>query len=186
MSCRTGWAGVAGQPDRRRMLLGAAVALGCAAAGSADAWAAESGVSHTAEAIHQEPVFSASRQRVYQVLTDAKAFDRIVQLSGALKSGALGNKPTEISPEVGGAFTIFGGHIIGRHLELVAGERIVQGWRVVDWDPGVYSIARFQLIEQGAGTKLVFDHTGFPRGLGQHLAEGWQSHYWEPLEKYLA
>ena len=62
----------------------------------------------------------------------------------------------------------------------------MQAWRVVDWDPGVYSIAKFKLIEQGAGTKLVFDHTGFPKGQAEHLAEGWKSHYWDSLEKFLA
>jgi len=95
-------------------------------------------------------------------------------------------KPTEISREVGGAFALFGGYITGRHIELVPNERIVQAWRVGSWDPGVYSIAKFVLAEQGSGTKIVFDHTGFPRGLGEHLAAGWKAHYWEPLEKFLA
>ncbi len=103
-----------------------------------------------------------------------------------MNTAALGNMPTAISREPGGSFTLFGGHIIGRQIELTPNERIVQAWRVVDWAAGIYSIAKFELIEQGAGTKLVFDHTGFPQGLGQHLADGWKSHYWEPLEKFLA
>jgi hypothetical protein len=45
---------------------------------------------------------------------------------------------------------------------------------------------KFELSEQGSGTKLVLDHAGFPDGLGQHLADGWKENYWEPLEKYLA
>jgi activator of HSP90 ATPase len=99
---------------------------------------------------------------------------------------ALGAKPTEISRQVGGTFTLFGGHIVGRQLELVPNERIVQAWRVVDWEKGWCSIARFELVEQGSGTKIVFDHTGFPKGLGQHLADGWKAHYWNTIEKYLA
>jgi activator of HSP90 ATPase len=87
---------------------------------------------------------------------------------------------------VGGTFSIFGGHIVGRHLELLPDERLVQAWRVPDWKPGIFSIARFQLNKQGSGTRLVFDHTGFPQGLGQHLADGWKANYWEPLQKYLA
>ena len=78
----------------------------------------------------------------------------------------------------------FGGHIVGRHIELVANERIVQAWRVIDWNPGVYSIVKFELAEQGSGTKLVFDHTGFPEGKGRHLAHGWKANYWDPLGKY--
>jgi activator of HSP90 ATPase len=142
---------------------------------------------HNAGAIHQEVVFKAARKRVYEALTDAKQFDKIIQLSAAIRSGmALPKKPTEINAEPGGAFTIYGGHIVGRHIELVPGERIVQAWRVVVWDPGVYSIAKFVLVEDGASTKLVFDHTGFPIGQAEHLAEGWKGNYWEPLEKYLA
>lgn len=99
---------------------------------------------------------------------------------------SLGSVPTKISPEVGGEFFLFGGHIIGRHLELVPNERIVQAWRVVDWESGLYSIARFQLLEEGSGTKIVFDHTGFPKGQAEHLAFGWKAHYWDGLTKYLA
>jgi activator of HSP90 ATPase len=141
-------------------------------------------VSHTCEAIHQEVIFKAERKRVYEALTDAKQFNKVVQLSAAGMS--LGNVPTEISREVGGTFSLYGGHILGRHVELVPNERLVQAWRVANWNPGVYSIAKFALAEQGTATKLIFDHTGFPDGQGQHLAEGWKTNYWEPLTKYLA
>jgi activator of HSP90 ATPase len=181
-------AAVAGTSSRRQMLVGATIAFGGLAMSPIKAWAsAEEGISHTAESIHQEPVFKASRKRLYEALTDAKQFSKVTQLSAAMQSGtSLGNRATEISHEVGGAFTLFGGHIVGRHIELMPNERIVQAWRVVDWNPGVYSIVKFELTEQGSGTKLVFDHAGFPQGKGQHLADGWRANYWEPLEKYLA
>jgi Activator of Hsp90 ATPase homolog 1-like protein len=139
-----------GVPSRRQLVAGAVAFAGCAA-GPIRVWAAdEDGISHTAESIHQERVFQASRKRVYEALTEAIRFDRIVQSSEAVKSGmALGKRPTEISRQVGGAFTLFGGHIIGRHVELVPSQRIVQAWRVVDWNPGIYSIVKFELAEQG-------------------------------------
>lgn len=149
--------------------------------------ASEEGISHTAEAIHQEPVFAASPKRLYEALLDAKQFDKVMQLSEAMRTGmAPAGKPTAISREEGGPFTIYGGHIIGRQLELVPGRRIVEAWRVVDWKPGIYSIARFELVAAGSGAKLIFDHTGFPAGLAQHLATGWNGNYWEPLRKFLA
>jgi activator of HSP90 ATPase len=80
----------------------------------------------------------------------------------------------------------FGGYITGRHIELAPNERIVQAWRAGGWEPGKYSIARFELREQGEQTKIVFDHTGFPNGDAEHLLEGWNTNYWEPLRKYLA
>jgi activator of HSP90 ATPase len=141
--------------------------------------AAQLGVSHTSDAIHQEVVFKATRQRVYDALTDEKQFKQVTDF---IIKGAS----TQISREVGGSFSMFGGVILGRHIELVPDESIVQAWREKDWDPGVYSIVRFQLNEQGQQTKLIFDHTGFPQGAAVHLAPGWWSHYWEPLQKYLA
>jgi len=166
---------------RRRVFLGMGVA-----AIATPVSAAENAISHAAESIHQEPVFRASRKRIYDALLDARQFAKIVELSGAMQGTPPGTKAAEISPEVGGAFTIFGGHIVGRQIELVPNQRIVQAWRVVDWKPGDYSIAKFELTEQGAETKIVFDHVGFPRGTAEHLASGWEEHYWGPLRKFLA
>jgi activator of HSP90 ATPase len=182
------WLAMANDVPTRRQLVARAVALAGCAARPIRVWAeAEDGISHAAESIHQEPVFQAGRKRLYEALTDAGQFDKIVQLSGAMRSGmALGKKPTEISRQVGGAFTLFGGHIVGRHVELEPYQRIVQAWRVVDWNPGIYSIVKFELTEQGSNTKIIFDHTGFPIGQAQHLAEGWTANYWEPLRKYLS
>jgi activator of HSP90 ATPase len=91
-----------------------------------------------------------------------------------------------VSPHAGGAFSVFDGYIVGRQLELVPNERIVQAWRVLSWPRGLYSIARFELSEQAGATTIVFDHTGFPKGTAEHLASGWQEHYWDPLTKILA
>ena len=175
-------------PTRRQVIALVGMAIGGVAMGARKSWAAaEEEISRTSEAIHQEPVFKASRKRVYEVLTDAKQFDKVIQMSAAVKSGmAKAPNPPEISREAGGAFALFGGYIFGRQLELVPNERIVQAWRVGSWDPGIYSIARFELVEQGSGTKIVFDHTGFPKGDGEHLAQGWKMNYWEPMEKFLS
>jgi activator of HSP90 ATPase len=178
---------VVNAPTRRQLIAGVAVAFGDLALGSTEAWAetAEK-ISRTEESIHQEAAFKANRKRVYEALTDTKQFSKVTELSAAMQSGMpLGTAPTEISREVGGAFALFSGHIAGRHIELVANQRIVQAWRTADWAPGVYSIAKFELVEQGSGTKVVFDHTGFPAGQGEHLAAGWKANYWEPLEKFL-
>ena len=175
---------------RRQAITGVAIAFGGLALNPTEASAEiEQEISRTAESIHQEISFKAPPRRVYEALTETKQFDKVIDLAGG-HSAALGNEPTNISNELGGAFTLFGGHIIGRQIELIPSERIVQAWRVVDWQSGVYSIAKFELKEQGSGTRIgtriVFDHTGFPRGLGEHLAAGWKLHYWEPLEKFLS
>lgn len=180
-------AALANGPTRRQAIVGFAMVFGGLTLGSAKAWEEVEGeISHTAESIHQEPVFQANRKRVYEALTDSKQFDKVIQFSGVLQSMHLGDKPAEISREAGGAFTLFGGYITGRQLELVPDERIVQAWRTGGWAPGVYSIAKFELLEQRSGTRIVFDHTGFPNGEAKVLASGWKAHYWEPIEKLLA
>lgn len=132
-------------------------------------------ISHTAESIHQEVAFKASPKRVYEALLDEKQFSK-----------ATGGLPAQISREAGGAFSLFGSQVKGRNVELAPNERIIQAWRSEGWKPHVYSLARFELQEDGSGTKLVFDHTGFPVGQAEHLATGWKSNYWDSLERYLA
>src|ERR1700751_2059225 len=135
---------------RRRLLFGALLGAGGLAAAPVHAWASVADeISHSTEAIHQEVTFKALRKRVYTALMDTAQFNKVTHLGVAMQgNSSLGNQPTQISPEPGGTFTLFGGHIIGRHLELVPGTRIVQAWRVADWDPGIFSVARFQLADQ--------------------------------------
>lgn len=147
---------------------------------------AADGLSHTAEAIQQEVTLDASPQRVYQALTITKDFDAITRLSdGAVLLAAAGAKPTSIGTEVGDSFTLFGGYITGRHLEMLPNERLVQAWRAAGWKAGAFSIAAFYLSADAGKTRLNFEHRGFPDGNGVSLAHGWYAHYWDPLEKYL-
>jgi activator of HSP90 ATPase len=125
--------------------------------------------------LHQEIELTAPPERIYEILLSSKKF---TAFSGA---------PAEISPTAGGSFSMFGSMIVGRNVELVPNQRIVQAWRAKDdWPEGVYSLVKFELKPQGAGTHLVLDHTGFSEGDFDHLNAGWYSHYWEPLNGYLA
>ena len=97
----------------------------------------------------------------------------------------LDKAPTQIDAKPGGAFVLFGDYILGRTVELVPDTRIVQAWREKTRPAGAYSIVTFALSDSGGGTKLTFDHTGFPQGAGHHLSIGWYENYWEPLRRYL-
>jgi activator of HSP90 ATPase len=167
----------------------AASAVALAGASAANAQLGTGGeISHSAAAIHQEVTFAASVSRLYRALTVTEEFDRVTRMSAAMNSDmkkALGSVPTAIDAREGDAFSLFGGYVTGRFLELVPDARIVQAWRAGSWDPGNFSIATFALSTQGSGTKLVFDHTGFPSDAAEHLAQGWHINYWEPLAKVL-
>jgi uncharacterized protein YndB with AHSA1/START domain len=124
--------------------------------------------------IHQEVTLPGAPARIYKVLVDSKEF---AEVTGAPATG----DSTE-----GAAFTGFGGHITGRHVELVPGKRVVQVWRAKGWPEGVHSIVRFELQADDKGTKLVFDHEGFPEDAKEHLAKGWHAMYWEKIAKHVA
>jgi len=175
--------GIISTSTRRQLVSGVAMTFGGLAAGFG-AWGRSqqqtmkenqgSAGNQGRTSLHQEIDLKASPQRIYDVLLDSKQF------------GAFTSMPADIDPKVGGAFATFGGQIVGRNVELVPNQRIVQAWRPASWDPGVYSIVRFELKAQGSGAKVVLDHTGFPEGNYDHLTEGWSLHYWEPLKKFLA
>ncbi|HEX9758472.1 MAG TPA: SRPBCC domain-containing protein [Nitrospiria bacterium] len=124
--------------------------------------------------IHQEINFKCKSQQIFEALTKAEQF------------GEFSGSPAEINPESGGKFSCFGGIISGITIENVPNKRLVQAWRVGNWEPGVYSIVKFEFEKiNDRETKLVFDHTGFPEEHKGHLEQGWNERYWEPLKKYL-
>jgi activator of HSP90 ATPase len=129
---------------------------------------------HSRTSLHNEVEIKAAPQRIYDAILDSKQF------------AAFSGLPATIDAKEGGAFSIFSGQIVGRNVELIPAQRIVQAWRPAHWDAGIYSIARFELKPQGSGTMLVLDHTSFPEGDYDHLTYGWKLHYWEPLKKYFA
>jgi activator of HSP90 ATPase len=125
--------------------------------------------------LHQEIDYKASPERMYQVLLSSKDFTAF--------SGAA----AEIDPKPGGTFSMFGGLVVGRTVELVPNQRIVQAWRLSQEFPeGTYSLVKFEFKVVDSQTRVVLDHTGFPEGHFDHLDAGWHSHYWEPLRKFLA
>ena len=124
--------------------------------------------------IHQTIRFKCNSRSVFEALIKA---DRFAELTGA---------PAEINPEAGGTFTCFGGMITGLTIEILQDKRLVQAWRVGNWEPGVYSIVKFELEElSDTETKRLFDHTGYPDEHKRDLEQGWHNKYWEPMKKYL-
>lgn len=162
---------------RRRFAGGFALALGGAAAGlrgQSMQQVPSSAANDTRTSLHQEVELAANAARIETALLDAKQFAAFTGLAAT------------IDRQEGGAFSLFGGLIVGRNVELVSGTRVVQAWRPTHWDPGVYSMVKFEFKPKGSGTLVVLDHTGFPAGEYDHLAWGWTAHYWDSLRKFLA
>jgi activator of HSP90 ATPase len=126
----------------------------------------------TRTSLRQEIDLKTTPARIYAALLDSKLFT------------AFSHEPADIHGEPGGTFSMFGARILGRNVELVPNQRVVQAWRSAGWDPGTYSIVRFDLKEQGTQTRVLLDHTGFPVGDYDSLYSGWKSHYWDRLQHF--
>ena len=124
--------------------------------------------------LHHEVTFNAPAAKIYRALLDSA------------QHAAFTGAPAEISSAEGGTFSAHGGMVHGRNVALVPDACIVQAWRIKNWPDGVFSIARFELREEGGTTRLVFDQAGIPDAALEHIDGGWKKMYWEPLTRYLA
>jgi uncharacterized protein YndB with AHSA1/START domain len=125
--------------------------------------------------INQTVTLAARPAAVYAALMEEKQH---AEFSG---------NPAQIDARVGGAFTCYGGYIKGVTVELVPAKLIVQAWRSKGWPKGFYSLVTFALAPSGRGkTKLTFTQVGVPAGDVKAKSSGWRTHYWEPLNRYLA
>lgn len=161
------------RPSRRELML-ESLGLGviptmllAPAAGLADADPSRDGV------IHQEVDFEASPERVYKALMNDREFR------------AFSGADAKIQGDPGGAFTLFGGRVIGCNVDLTPHRQIVQAWRMQQWPPGVYSIVRFDLSARESGSWVVLEQIGFPPDSRDAQEAGWPRFYWGPLERYL-
>jgi hypothetical protein len=79
------------------------------------------------KSIELKEKFYCAKHDIYEVFTDAR---RIM---------AFSQSPAEVTAEVGGAFSMFGGSVQGKFTELLPGEKICQDWRFSNWEDGHFS-----------------------------------------------
>ncbi len=117
--------------------------------------------------------FTATPHELYELLMDAK------------KHAAFTGGAAKISRRVGGAFSVFDGYAVGKNIELVKDERIVQSWRASDWKEGVWSTVTFVLAPIRGGCQLTFTQTGVPPEAVAGIRQGWKDFYWIPMKEML-
>jgi activator of HSP90 ATPase len=124
--------------------------------------------------ITQQVLISAEPVQVYAILADASALSALSGMSGVPGRSA------------GEEFSGFDGHVTGRQIELVPGERVVQAWRFPQWAPGTYSMVSFTLTAEAGGTRLVIDQHGVPDDWHDHVNTNWPTFYLTPLTNHFA
>jgi len=123
--------------------------------------------------LNQTVVFKASPNEVYEALMDSE------------KHAKFTGDKAEISRDVGGKVSAYGGFIEGENLELVQDKKIIQKWRGSDWPEGVYSKVIFILEKMPEGAKLVFTHESIPSQFFEDIKQGWEDFYWKPMKEFL-
>src|SRR5580658_4117774 len=127
------------------------------------------------KAIQQSVVLKASTEELFETFLDSK------------KHSAATGMPAKVSRRTGGAFSAFGGKILGRTLMTVPGKMIVQSWRASHWkDEDLDSILVLRFSQAPGGGRIDLVHVGVPEHDHKGVTEGWPTFYWKPWKAYLA
>jgi activator of HSP90 ATPase len=125
------------------------------------------------EKIQVSTVLPATPKDIYEAWLDSK------------KHSAFTGAGATAQPKVGGRHTAWDGYIHGWTLKLESGKRIVQSWRTTEFKPeDVDSVIDVKLAKAKGGTKVTLSHTDIPAGQGSQYEQGWQDHYFRPMEDY--
>jgi uncharacterized protein YndB with AHSA1/START domain len=120
-------------------------------------------------------VIPASAREIYEAWLDSVAHS---EMTGG---------QARMSDEIGAEMSAWDGYIIGRNLELVPHERIVQSWRTTEFaDEHGDSIITVTLEDDDGGTLLTLVHSNVPDEQTSYEQGGWQEHYFEPMTEFFS
>jgi uncharacterized protein YndB with AHSA1/START domain len=114
-----------------------------------------------------------SPERVYRAWMDSHEHSKFT------------GSPARIEAKEGGKYTAWDGYIEGETKVLSPFGKIVQSWRASDFPPGSPdSTVEIKLEPTCLGSQLTLIHTGLPDGQSKLYMEGWEKHYFRPLQAY--
>jgi len=97
-----------------------------------------------------------------------------------------GGGPSKMEGKLGFEFSLWGGSIWGKNIEVVKNKKLVQEWfsdEEKKWDKP--SIATFNLSKDINGIKLELIHEDVPDENSENIDNGWKDYYLGPLKDYL-
>src|SRR5213075_1544174 len=129
-----------------------------------------------AKNINQKIVFKNTTQKaLYDLYMDSK------------KHSVATGAPAKLSAKEGGKYSVHGGYITGKNLQLIKNKLIVQTWRAEGWGKDDADSTFIILLEPtGKNVVLHATHANVPDKHAASIDAGWHKHYWEPWKKYLA
>jgi activator of HSP90 ATPase len=120
-------------------------------------------------------------KKVYKIAAPAK------KVWDALVSQKIievwGGGPAKMDDKVGTEFSLWGGDIHGKNIEVVRERKLVQEWFGGDWPKP--SIVTFTIKPEKDKTVLELEHTGVPDGEVDDIDAGWDDYYVGPMKDLL-
>lgn len=123
------------------------------------------------KSIKQTYRIKVSSEDVWQALTDPKTIDR------------WGGGPARMSEELGFEFSLWGGDVYGKNIEVIPGKKLAQEWFGGKWDKP--SIATFKLTSKADETVIDFTQTDVPDAEFSDIEQGWEDYYMGPIKDFL-
>lgn len=94
-----------------------------------------------------------------------------------------GGGPAKMSAKEGAAFSLWGGDIWGKNIEVVPEKKLVQEWYGGEWvKPSLLTIL---LSEKKGVTEIKITQTAVPAEEFDDISDGWRDYYFGPMREYL-
>lgn len=121
--------------------------------------------------ITQTYTVRGSLESVWNALTDPSTIEQ------------WGAGPAVMDANVGTTFSLWGGDIHGKNIEVEPEKKLVQEWYGGKWDEP--SIATFELRQKDDTVIITFTQTHVPENDYADIDDGWKRYYLGPLKEYV-
>lgn len=121
--------------------------------------------------IKQKYLIKAPIEKVWEALVSEKVIDQ------------WGGGPVKMDDKAGSKFSLWGGDVWGKNIEVIRNKKLVQDWYGGDWKK--LSKVTFILKSKGGSTEVDLIHTDVPRDEESDFADGWKDYYLGEIKKLL-
>jgi len=96
---------------------------------------------------------------------------------------AWSGETAKMDAKVNAEFSLWGGSIWGKNIEVVPEKKLVQEWFGGEWEKP--SIMEIVLSEKAGFTDIKLVHKNVPPEEIKDFAAGWNDYYFGPMKEYL-
>ena len=111
---------------------------------------------------------------------DASPADLYNALTNPTMIEIWSGEPAVMSTEPGSEFSLWDGEIVGRNIEFIPNQKIVQHWF---FGEEVDSVVTIKLHPDKKGTNVEVHQTNIPDEAFDNITEGWESDYFGSLSE---